>query len=137
MHFSPLVIVSALSLMAGFAQAAPHNIFARGNDTGSNLSKRVDNARLTWYDVGLGACGQTNVASDFVVALNADDFGAGYPGPHCFQNIVITAEGKTATAQIVDKCPGCPEGGLDLSEGLFSYFANPSVGVLTGSWNYA
>ncbi|TFK49491.1 hypothetical protein OE88DRAFT_1646495 [Heliocybe sulcata] len=134
MYFSLIAVFSMLSLFAGFAQAAP---FARRNGTDTGLSARATNARLTWYQVGLGACGKNNVPSDFVVALNAADFGAGYPGPHCFQNIVINANGKSATAQIVDKCPGCPEGGLDLSEGLFSHFANPDVGVLTGSWNYA
>ncbi|KAH8113676.1 hypothetical protein DFH11DRAFT_1510138, partial [Phellopilus nigrolimitatus] len=64
------------------------------------------------------------------------EFGSGYPGPNCFKQISITANGKTANAQIVDKCPGCPYGGLDLTEGLFEYFAPTSVGVLTGSWNY-
>jgi hypothetical protein len=34
------------------------------------------------------------------------------------------------------QCPGCPYGGLDLTEGLFSYFADMSVGVLTCSWYY-
>ena len=84
-------------------------------------------------------------------------FGSGYPGPNCGRSITITAEGKSATATIVDEvcstiaaftiilenlsslpfqCPGCPDGGLDLTEGLFSYFADPSVGVLTGSWTY-
>ena len=29
---------------------------------------------------------------------------------------------------------GCPYGGLDLSGGLFSFFALESQGVLTGSW---
>ncbi|KZT28160.1 hypothetical protein NEOLEDRAFT_1087834, partial [Neolentinus lepideus HHB14362 ss-1] len=102
----------------------------------TGLTKRVDNAKFTWYDVGLGACGQTNVATDYVVALSVDDFGAGYPGPNCFRNIQISYGGKTATAQVADKCPGCPAGGLDLSNGLFSYFADPSVEIIYGSWNY-
>lgn len=135
MYFSILAFVSFLSLIASFAQGAPTEFtLARRNET--ELARRVSNARLTWYQVGLGACGITNQPSDFVVALDAPDFGSGYPGPHCFQHVSITANGKTATAEIVDKCPGCPEGGLDLSEGLFSFFADPGVGVLTGSWNY-
>ena len=32
------------------------------------------------------------------------------------------------------KCPGCPYGGLDMSTGLFQFFAPLSVGVLYGSW---
>ena len=30
--------------------------------------------QATYYDVGLGACGQTNKNSDYIVALSKDDF---------------------------------------------------------------
>ncbi|KAG6335158.1 hypothetical protein ID866_3942 [Astraeus odoratus] len=92
------------------------------------------NARFTFYDVGLGACGQTNVASDFIVALNVEQYGSGYPGPYCFQSITISYGGKTAQATIMDECMGCPWGGLDFSRGLFDYFASESDGVLYGTW---
>ncbi|KAI1787903.1 RlpA-like double-psi beta-barrel-protein domain-containing protein-containing protein [Ganoderma leucocontextum] len=103
------------------------------------------NARLTYYAVGLGACGKNNVPSDFIVALNSGMFGSGYPGPNCFRPIAITYNGKTANAVIMDEqplkiivqCPGCPSnGGLDLSEGLFSYLAPLSDGVLSASWRF-
>lgn len=44
--------------------------------------------------------------------------------------------GKTATATILDECPGCPYGGLDLSRGLFDFFASESEGVIYGSWDF-
>ncbi|THH04060.1 hypothetical protein EW145_g5799 [Phellinidium pouzarii] len=137
-----------------------------------DFDKRTfNNERLTFYDIGVGvtACGDSFTNSDFVsicvlkclptyvenicvffycevVALNSEQFGAGFPGPNCFRKIFITANGKTATAQIVDKvctmplasrlteCPGCPFGGLDLTEGLFEHFASLDVGVISGSW---
>lgn len=34
------------------------------------------------------------------------------------------------------QCPGCPFGGLDLSQGLFDYFAPESAGVIYGHWEY-
>lgn len=37
---------------------------------------------------------------------------------------------------LIHQCPGCPEGGLDLSEGLFKFFASTDVGVLQGSWTF-
>ncbi|KAH8111958.1 hypothetical protein DFH11DRAFT_1611018, partial [Phellopilus nigrolimitatus] len=37
-----------------------------------------------------------------VVALNSAQFGSGFPGPNCLKKISISANGKTATAQIVD-----------------------------------
>ncbi|KAG5728346.1 Allergen Asp f 7 [Termitomyces sp. T112] len=100
------------------------------------LHKRFSSARWTFYAVGLGACGKTNVPSDFIVALNSAQFGGGYPGPHCFETITMTYNGKTATATIMDECPGCPFGGLDLSTGLFTFFAPESVGVLYGEWSF-
>ena len=39
-------------------------------------------AQATWYTPGLGACGQTNTESDFIVALNAGDWAG---GSHCGQ----------------------------------------------------
>ncbi|KAI6099891.1 RlpA-like double-psi beta-barrel-protein domain-containing protein-containing protein [Pisolithus croceorrhizus] len=87
--------------------------------------KRFDNARFTYYAVGLGACGQTNQPSDFIVALNSDQYGG---GQYCFQMITITVNGKTTQAQIMDECPGCPNEGLDFSEGLFTYFSDLSAG---------
>ncbi|KAH9967836.1 hypothetical protein BC827DRAFT_1122648, partial [Russula dissimulans] len=64
-------------------------------------------------------------------------FGSGYPGPNCFKEITISVDGKTTSAQIVDECPGCPYGGLDLTEGLFEFFASLGVGVLSGTWEFA
>ncbi|KAG1721195.1 RlpA-like double-psi beta-barrel-protein domain-containing protein-containing protein [Suillus paluster] len=93
-------------------------------------------ARFTFYDVGLGACGQYNSPDDFIVALNVAQFGIGYPGPNCFQTITITYGGNTAQATIMDKCMGCPWGGLDFSRGLFNHFASEDVGVVYGSWSF-
>ncbi|KAJ3473943.1 hypothetical protein NLI96_g12739 [Meripilus lineatus] len=102
-------------------------------DTNTHLAKRFSNARFTWYNVGLGACGRTNVPSDFVVALNGVQWAN---RAHCGKRITISARGKTTQATIVDLCPGCPNNGLDLSSGLFKFFAPLDVGVITGSWNF-
>ncbi|KAH0584305.1 Allergen Asp f 7 [Termitomyces sp. J132] len=126
------------------AWANPHGSFHHNRhveiakrQTGDvQLFKRFSSARWTFYDVGLGACGKYNVASDFIVALNSAQYGGGYPGPYCFKQITMTYNGKTATATIMDECPGCPFGGLDLSRGLFTFFAPESVGVLYGTWSF-
>ncbi|KZT28537.1 hypothetical protein NEOLEDRAFT_1058556 [Neolentinus lepideus HHB14362 ss-1] len=133
--------LSLLSVLLPFAQAEHgharrHNAVAHRARGDVQLHKRTDNARFTYYAVGMGACGQNNVESDFIVALNSDMYGSGYPGPNCFKSITITANGKTAVATIMDECPGCPYGGLDFSQGLFEHFADTSVGVLYGSWYY-
>ncbi|KAI0062182.1 hypothetical protein BV25DRAFT_1787957, partial [Artomyces pyxidatus] len=99
------------------------------------IQKRFDGARLTFYDITVGLPPCSNFP-DQVVALNSAQFGGGYPGPNCFKMITLTVGSKSTQAQIVDECPGCPFGGLDLTEGLFTFFADESVGVLTGSWTF-
>jgi len=134
----------ALSFFASATVAESHGrrrhhdaqAIARRASGDINIHKRFDGARFTFYAVGLGACGQTNVPSDFIVALNTPQFGGGYPGPNCFKMITITYGGKSTQAQIMDECPGCPYGGLDFSTGLFNFFAAESVGVLYGSWTF-
>jgi len=129
-----------------FTSAEPHGPSHRRHSALANrkrtslelqtFHRRDNNARLTFYDVGLGACGKTNSPGDFIVALNSCEFGSGFPGPQCFKTITIEYNGIQATAQITDECPGCPCGGLDLSTGLFTHFAPESVGVLYANWWY-
>ncbi|WWC88032.1 uncharacterized protein L201_002935 [Kwoniella dendrophila CBS 6074] len=89
----------------------------------------------TFYYTGLGACGQMSKDSDFMVALNSAQYGGGYPGPQCFKGITIQANGKTVSGvTIMDECPTCGYGSLDLSPGLFQQFADESAGVVSITW---
>ncbi|TFK41128.1 RlpA-like double-psi beta-barrel-protein domain-containing protein-containing protein [Crucibulum laeve] len=103
------------------------------NSTPIVIEKRDGNARLTRYKAGRGACGGVNTDSDFIVALNAPQWDG---GSHCYKTVTITYSGKTASAQIVDECLGCPPNALDLSDGLFAFFDDPSLGVLYGEWTF-
>ncbi|SPO20265.1 related to B2-aldehyde-forming enzyme [Ustilago trichophora] len=106
----------------------------------STLTKRGPTyyGRATYYAAGLGACGNYNSGSDFIVALNAAQYGnMGQRSSWCGKTIAITYNGNTQYAQVQDACPSCPYGGLDMSEGLFRAFANPSVGVFQMSWSAA
>lgn len=144
MGLSALILSLPFAVTAsshGAGHARRHEFIARNikNDTEAHdLATRdqtsFTNERFTWYDVGLGACGQTNVPGDFIVALTHLQFGSGYPAEVCFSSITIEVDGKQAQATIMDECMGCPYGGLDFSKGLFEYFAPTSVGVLTGNW---
>ncbi|CCL98950.1 uncharacterized protein FIBRA_00958 [Fibroporia radiculosa] len=146
MRFPTLLSFAFLSLISPLTAAAhgrSHRDVHRRHDSlahrpRGDLVRRqsYSNARFTYYAVGLGGCGETSTPNQFVVALDADLYGDVSPSPECFKTITITANGKTTTATIVDKCPGCPSGGLDMSNSLFEYFADLSVGVLTGSWSY-
>ncbi|KAJ7172659.1 RlpA-like double-psi beta-barrel-protein domain-containing protein-containing protein [Mycena filopes] len=114
-----------LLLVLGLVQTS------RAANWNRTLDKRVSDARFTFFDAGLGACGGTNDGSDFIVALNAEQYGN---GEHCYKTIEITYNGKTAHAQVVDECPDCPYGALDFSRALFDHFASEDLGVIYGSW---
>lgn len=98
------------------------------------MQKRDFNGQATYYAVGLGACGSYNVPSDYIVALNSAQYGS---GEYCGKALVISFGGKTATAVVMDECPGCSWGSLDCSQGLFEHFADTSVGVFQMTWNWA
>lgn len=65
------------------------------------LPKACSHSTLILISIS-GACGENNVESDFIVALNAIQFGTGYPGPNCFKTITMKYNGKVATAKIMD-----------------------------------
>lgn len=134
--FSTLAI--AASLAAAVAADHGHDLLARSHHHvgRSNLQKRFSGT-ATYYLTGMGACGQYSQPSDFIVALNSAQYGGGYPGPNCFKPITICAKGKCVGATIMDECPTCGYGSLDLSEGLFTQFANTGDGVFQMTWTFA
>ncbi|KAF7295083.1 hypothetical protein MIND_01046600 [Mycena indigotica] len=121
------------------AKRAAVDVAERSSEHTVNITKRevFSDARWTFYSTGLGACGDWNNDGDFIVALNQGTFGYSYPSPFCNKKIVMKYGGKQTTATIKDSCPGCPYKGLDLSPGLFSFFANQDMGVIQGTWWFA
>ena len=64
-----------------------------------------------------GSCGflPSTVAGNFV-AMNAIQ----YESTMCGQCVETTYQGNCAEGIVVDKCPGCPSGGIDTSIGIFA-----------------
>lgn len=107
------------------------------NATHSLEKRQSFGGRGTFYyvNVGPGACGQWGNNDDYTVALNSAQYCCGYPGPHCFQTITVQANGVTVGGvRIMDECPTCGYGDLDLSPGLFRRFADESAGVVSLNW---
>jgi hypothetical protein len=98
---------------------------------------------LTWYDVGLGACGQTNVDGDLIVAISHvifDAYSTGNPNtnPLCGKSVTIRGkDGASHQAKVVDRCVGCLEGDLDLSHEFFNTVTSNGNGRVSGtSWTW-
>ncbi|KAF8352338.1 RlpA-like double-psi beta-barrel-protein domain-containing protein-containing protein [Amanita rubescens] len=142
MHFGILTTLTAFSLII-LAQAHervglkhhfkrfPKAEWAANSSNGMARRQLFDNAKFTYYEAGLGACGKTSTDGDFIVAINTEQYAG---GALCFETVTITAMGKTTTAQIVDECMGCPYAGLDFSPSLFKFFAPEGDGVIYGTW---
>jgi hypothetical protein len=87
---------------------------------------------MNYYGGGLGACGDPIGDNDDAVALAVDVFGDATvdymtgktTNKWCGKTIEMTYEGRTATAQIKDRCPGCTNGGLDLTKKVWDKLTN-------------
>ncbi|CUA70641.1 hypothetical protein RSOLAG22IIIB_04235 [Rhizoctonia solani] len=102
----------------------------RGNPKGRG-------GRATWYQPGQGNCGGYNKASDMIVALPMSVYSG---GKYCGKTVKITntSNGKTCTAKIVDSCPGCGPGDLDVSPSVFKKISKSlDDGVATINWDIA
>ncbi|KAA6410564.1 MAG: hypothetical protein FRX48_05986 [Lasallia pustulata] len=78
---------------------------------------------ITYYDVGMGACGITSSADQPVIAVSYLMMGtASNSNPLCGKTVTIknANTGASAQATVVDKCMGCCDHeSIDLSDSLF------------------
>jgi len=136
---SLLSLILPVLVLAGPHSSGPligrHHELARRAESNVQLFQRDPGSRWTFYNAetgSAGSCGDFLSNSGFTVAMNADQMNSGW----CNKPITMTFGGKTTTAIIKDTCPGCPWNGLDLTEGLFNFFAASSAGVITGDWEF-
>ncbi|MET3985790.1 RlpA-like double-psi beta-barrel domain-containing protein [Streptomyces sp. PvR034] len=93
--------------------------------------------KASYYQPGMGACGQYINPGDRVAAIDSSLFGAGYPAPHCGRKIVVTYKGKSVTLTVLDEAPGAGRGGLDLTPGAFQALASLDEGQINVTWHFA
>ncbi len=94
---------------------------------------------LTYYTVGMGACGFDDSGKDTttnIVAISKDLMGAQSNGnPMCDKTITISYNGVTTQATVRDKCDGCSMHDIDVSEAAFLHvFGDLGVGRKTVTW---
>jgi expansin len=88
----------------------------------------------TYYNAtGAGNC-SFDAGSDFMVAaMNAADYGN---AAWCGACLAVTGPmGNSITVRIVDQCPACSHGDLDLSETAFGMLSPLSAGRIAISWH--
>lgn len=88
----------------------------------------------TYYDAdGTGACGFGKSTDFLVAALNKVQ----YTKAECGKCARVTGPKGSVTIKIVDLCPGCGDGDLDLSETAFKQVANLDDGRVEISWHFS
>jgi expansin (peptidoglycan-binding protein) len=89
--------------------------------------------QATYYNAdGTGACGFKATPNDLdVAALN----GSQYKKSWCGQCALVTGPKGMVKVRIVDLCPGCAFGGLDLSQQAFEAIAALSAGRVKITWH--
>ncbi|KAI0098698.1 hypothetical protein GGR51DRAFT_424388 [Nemania sp. FL0031] len=116
----------------------------------SSMDSAKYSGDITYYTLGLGACGYDDSGVDLskhIVALSHVDWynrgsgtslGLNMPNhPWCDQTITISAGGKSTTALVHDICPGCAEGSIDVSESVFeALFGSLDGGRESASWSF-
>lgn len=94
----------------------------------------VHKGYATFYNAnGSGAC--TDSSDNLMVgAMNPVD----YAGAQiCGATVVVTGPNGTIRIRIVDECPGCAAGGIDLSPEAFALIADTSLGKVPITWYVA
>ncbi|KAF4968657.1 hypothetical protein FZEAL_10354 [Fusarium zealandicum] len=90
---------------------------------------------VTFYNPGLGACGETHGDSDMVVAVSAELFDSEQP---CGSKIRVHGDAGDALVTVVDRCGGCAYNDLDLSPAAFEQsMGELGIGRATGTWEWA
>ncbi|CAF3695623.1 unnamed protein product [Rotaria sp. Silwood1] len=112
-----------------------------GDNTGGDAFK----GEATYYTVSVGftACGTMHSDSEYIAALNSAQFDPQTPNGNpnrntlCNKLVNVVGPNGSATVKIVDKCPGCRYGDLDLSEAAFKAIVGDlgiGRGQITWKW---
>lgn len=125
-------------LLAACAPAGPGECdpsFSLCDDIGSCEAPVVHTGEGTFYAAdGSGNCSFDPSPDDLrVAAINNTDYGNSEPCGACARVVGPLGE---ITVRIVDRCPECPEGDLDLSQEAFAEIANPVDGRVPISWTF-
>jgi len=133
MHFNTLFKLSSILSLAGLVNCGGYRMSFYGLNNNRPSSSAIP------------ACGlDCDYSTDYYVALNEKQYydsqvrkDNANTATVCDKCVKITYKDKWVVGRIVDKCPGCPNYGLDVSPRIFDVFADRSVGILYMDWEYS
>jgi hypothetical protein len=129
---------SSSSSTTSSAPAPSSSSSSGGSSNGQCSESSPCSGRGTYYDTATTTsnpsyCDTTNDGlTENVVALSS----AIMDQSLCGKTITVSYGGKTSTAKVVEKCPSCSAGSIDMSRALFGDLANLDLGVITVDWHF-
>jgi expansin (peptidoglycan-binding protein) len=120
MHARSITMLATACLASGAATAACPPVFQASGDA-------------TYYSAsGSGACSYPADTSDpLIAAINEPQWNG---SAHCGECLQVTGPLGSVRVRIVDECPGCAAGDLDLHPTAFAQIANIVDGRVPISW---
>lgn len=102
---------------------------------GASCGDPSHTGEATYYDAdGSGNCGFEPSPGDLMVgAMNHTDYAESASCGRCAQ---IQGPSGSVTVRIVDQCPECKPGDIDLAPQAFEKLADPKLGRVPISWSY-
>jgi expansin (peptidoglycan-binding protein) len=100
------------------------------------LDAELHTGEATYYDFadGSGNCSFDPSPGDLMIgAMNHDDYA---DSAACGACVRLTGPNGEITIRVVDQCPECPAGDIDLSPEAFTQIAELSAGRVPISWRY-
>ncbi|KAJ6440709.1 rare lipoprotein A (RlpA)-like double-psi beta-barrel domain-containing protein [Purpureocillium lavendulum] len=128
-------MVSFTAITAGAIMAFTTALAAPTTPANKGLGVRSESGSITWFNPGLGACGETSADGDAIVAVSSAVFDSDNA---CGRNIRVNYNGQSVNVRVVDRCPSCDHGDLDLSPSAFeSLTGDKGLGRVQGTWDWA
>ncbi|KFA79743.1 hypothetical protein S40288_00709 [Stachybotrys chartarum IBT 40288] len=89
---------------------------------------------ITFFEPGLGACGQVHGPDDFIAAVSHIRYDR---ESLCGRMLRVTRDGRSADVRVVDRCAGCKEDDIDLSPAAFrQVIGDLGLGRVNGNWEW-
>ncbi|CAO3675756.1 unnamed protein product [Umbelopsis ramanniana] len=106
------------------------------------VEKRSFSGDATYYNpsAGTNSCGTQASDSDIMAAMNVDQMQNGAnpnANPNCGRKVAIKGPKGSVTVTILDTCPGCASGDIDMSPAAFDKIADQAQGRVPITWNWA
>ncbi|KAL4244646.1 RlpA-like domain superfamily protein [Abortiporus biennis] len=130
-----VLTLSVLSTGLAFSSLVSASLMPAVYQRDDGLPHTVNTGRTTFFNPGVGVCGDVNTANDFIVAINSVFFDAFRRTQICNQTMLVQAFGKTLAVKVVDECPTCGFNNIDLSPAAFEFFAPLSTGAFQVQWS--